>query len=61
MAQKALNAFQKPKNLEHKKELGRLKKFWDVLKTNNQHHTKLEKKQAQNHVNISKKYRNGRK
>ncbi len=61
MAQRALNAPQKQKDLEHKKELGRLKKFWDVLKTTNQHHTKWEKKQAQTHVTIFKKYRNRRK
>ena len=61
MAQRALNALQKQKDLEHKKELGRLKKFWDVLKTTNQHHTKWEKKQAQTHVNIFKKYINRRK
>ena len=61
MAQRALNALQKQKDLEHKKELGRLKKFWDVLKTTNQHHTKWGKKQAQTHVNIFKKYRNSRK
>ncbi len=40
IAQRALNTLQKQKDLEHKKELGRLKKFWDVLKTTNQHHTK---------------------
>ncbi len=61
MAQKALNALQKQKDLEHKKELRRLKKFWDVLKTANQHHSKWEKKQAQTHINIFKKYRNRRK
>ena len=59
MAQKAINALQKRKDLEHKKELGRLKKFWDILKTTNQHHAKWgKKKQAQTHVNIFKKYRN---
>ena len=34
-AQRAINALQRQKDLEHKKELGRLKKFWDVLKTTN--------------------------
>lgn len=31
---------QKQKNLEYKKELGRFKKFWDILQTTNQHHAK---------------------
>ncbi len=51
--QKAINLLQKQKDLEHKKELGRLKKFWDVLK---QHHVKWGKKQAQTHVAILKNY-----
>ena len=61
MAQRVLNALQKQTDLKHKKELEKLKKFWDILKTTNQHHTKWEKKQAQTHVNIFKKYRNRRK
>lgn len=60
-AQKAINALQRQKDLQHRKELGRLKKFWDVLKTNNQHHARWEKKQAKTHVTTIKKYRNRRK
>ncbi len=61
MVQKAINALQKQKDLKHKKEFGRLKKFWDIFKTTNQHHTKWAKKQAQTHVNIFKKFRNRQK
>ena len=60
-AQRAINALQRQKDLEHKKELGRIKKLWDILKTTNQHHAKWGKKQAQTHVAIFKKYRNRRK
>lgn len=55
-AQRAIKALQKQKDLQHKKELGRLKKFWDVLKTTNQHHARWEKRQAQAHVTTIKKY-----
>lgn len=41
----------KKKDVEHKKELGRLKEFWNVLTTTNQHHAKWGK-----HVIILKKY-----
>ena len=61
LTQRAINALQRQKDLEHKKGLGRLKKFWDVLETTNQHHAKWEKKQAQTHVAILKKYSNRRK
>ena len=40
VAQRAINVLQRQKDLEHKKELGRLKKFWNILKTTNQHHAK---------------------
>ena len=61
MAQRAINILQKQKDLEYKKEVGRLKKFWDIFKTTNQYHTKWEKKQAQIYVNNFTKYRNCRK
>ena len=50
--QRAINALQRQKDLEHKMGLGRLRKLWDVLKTTNQHHAKWGKKQAQTHVAI---------
>lgn len=43
VVQRVLDALQKQKDLEHKKEPGRLKKFWDILETTNQHHTQEEK------------------
>lgn len=60
-AQRAISTLQRQKDLEHKKELRRLKNFWDVLKTTNQHHAKWEKKQAQSHVTTIKKYRSCKK
>ena len=39
-AEKAINALQKQKDLKHKKELRKFKKFWDILKTMNQYHMK---------------------
>lgn len=53
--QKTLNILQKQKNLEYKKEFGRLKKFWDIFKLTHQYHAKWEKKQAQIPVNTFKK------
>lgn len=43
IAQKVINALEKPKNLKHKKEFKKCKKFWNIFKTTNQYQTKLEK------------------
>ena len=54
MVQKTINTLQQQKNLGYKKEFGRFKKFWNILKITNQYHTKWAKKQAQTHINIFK-------